>query len=180
MPRPRLSDELHNLKGTRYVDRKKAPEESQVIASRPRTPRHLSADALTAWKEAVRLLRKKGTLASSDAATLEIYAEVKASWLAAKKDVQEKGQVYDEQRFSKSGTPYTVRVENPSVKIQAQAERQLLALTKALGLAPTEREKVKQARPKNKNAPPKPGSIGDLHPELLIFPKEEDSDDEQQ
>src|SRR5258708_30267605 len=121
--------------------RENAPD---IGSSRPRMPKHLSPEAVIAWKEAVRLLRKKGTLSSCDSATVEIYAEVKATWLQAKADVLARGTILTETRYSKAGNEYTVDVVNPNVKIKADSEKQMLSLTRSLGLAPDARDKVRR------------------------------------
>lgn len=149
---------------------------SQVAAGRPKMPAHLSAEAVESWKLVCKLLRAKGTLAKTDAATLEIYCEVKSSWILAKRDVQERGQVIEETRYSKSGDSYTVRVVNPSVPIQRDSERQLLQLTKALGLSPDAREKVRRTR-KVKSESDENTALMKAFP-FLLEPKKEETDDE--
>jgi P27 family predicted phage terminase small subunit len=156
MARPRKTAAYKSLVGTLRADRLKAEDfedaepPGNAVSGRPKMPGHLSPEAIEAWKGACKLLKAKGTLAKTDAATLEIYSEVKATWIAAKKDVLERGQLVEEKRFTKSGDPYTVTIINPSVAIQRDAERQLLAFTKSLGLAPDSREKVRRTRPTTK------------------------------
>src|SRR5215472_15888701 len=89
MSRARLRDAQHDLRGTRYnPNRKKPVEESYIVTGRPRAPKHLSADALAAWKDACRLMRKRGSLTPGDAPTLAVYAETVAQWIQAKRDVR--------------------------------------------------------------------------------------------
>lgn len=162
MSRPALSPEQHALRGTRPT-RAKPETESSIVSGRPRAPKHLSAEALTAWKDAVRLMRKRGSLTPGDSPTLAVYAETVASWCQAKSDVAKRGQILCETRFSKSGTEYTVEVLNPSVRIMQDASRQLLALAKSLGLSPDTREKIKTPKAKTeKQFVPKKGTAGEL------------------
>lgn len=161
MGRPALSPEQHALKGTRPTRAKPEPE-SSIVSGRPRAPKHLSAEALTAWRDAVRLMRKRGSLTPGDSPTLAVYAETVAQWVKAKADVEARGQILTEQRFSKSGAQYTVEVLNPSVRIQQDASRQLLALAKSLGLSPDSREKIKTPKPKKAKQAAQPAIVAAL------------------
>jgi P27 family predicted phage terminase small subunit len=169
MARPRIDAAFRTSASAKYDarrDRTKAVE-STVTASRPRMPATLTATEQAFWKSAVSLLRSKGTLAKTDAPTLTLYAVISARYVKANADIEEKGLVYDEQRFSKAGDSYTVRVTNPNVKIAESCERQLLALQKSLGLTPADREKVRKAKPRPGSEPPKPGTLAALRPDLL-------------
>jgi P27 family predicted phage terminase small subunit len=175
--RPRKTDKEHWLNGTTpHAPEVKPEEASQVASGRPKMPGHLSPNAIEAWKLVCKLLRAKGTLAKTDAATLEIYVEVKSTWIDAKADVVARGQLVDEQRYSKSGDPYTVTIINPSVQIQRDSERQLLQLTKALGLSPDTREKVRRTR-KRKTEGDESNALMKAFP-FLLTPKKADDDDE--
>lgn len=140
-----ISIEEHKQRGTRPT---RAAVGAPSEAGRPRMPKHLSESAQRVWRETVRLLRRRGTLTVDSAPTIQIYAECAATWEVAKADVESRGQILTEQRYSKSGDPYTIQVVNPSMKIKQDCERSMLALCKALGLSPDAREKVKKARTK--------------------------------
>jgi P27 family predicted phage terminase small subunit len=176
--RPRKTEKAHWLNGTMpHAPEAKTPEpDSAAVAGRPKMPGHLSPDAIEAWKTACKLLKAKGTLAKTDAATLEIYCEVKSTWVIAKADVVKRGQLVEEKRYSKSGDPYTVTIINPSVQIQRDSERQLLALTKSLGLAPDSREKVKRAK-KAKAKGDEKDALLKAFPFLVDDPKKDEEDD---
>lgn len=175
--RPRKTEKEHWLNGTLAHATEAKPEEaSQVAAGRPKLPKHLSPDAIEAWKLVCKLLRAKGTLAKTDAATLEIYCEVKATWITSKADVVARGQLVEEQRYSKSGDPYTVTIINPSVQIQRDSERQLLQLTKALGLSPDTREKVRRTR-KTKTEADENSALHKKYP-FLLEPKADTNDED--
>jgi P27 family predicted phage terminase small subunit len=171
------------LSGTLRGDRLRADDFEKNDATampcgRPKMPAHLSPEAVEAWKNVCKLLRAKNTLAKTDAATLEVYCEVKATWIAAKADVVKRGQLIDEKRFSKSGDPYTVTIINPSVQIQRDSERQLLQLTKALGLAPDSREKVRRTR-KVKTESDENTALMKAFPFLLTPKKADEEEDEE-
>jgi phage terminase small subunit len=87
--------------------------------------------------------------------------------LKATLDVDARGFEIEETRHSKNGSEYTVFVPNPSLRIQADAERQLLALQKALGLSSDSREKVKKAKQDPKTLPPDPNSAAVMFPHLF-------------
>jgi P27 family predicted phage terminase small subunit len=165
-----VSDELHALRGTRAT-RARPPEESPVIEGRPKFPPEFREQGMELearfWKDATKLLKSKGTLARTDGPSLRLYAILSARDLRAIQDINARGQVYDEARFSKNGDPYTVRVVNPSVAIARDAERQLAALTKQLGLAPDARAKVQKVKQDPKKTEPKPGTAAFQFPEFF-------------
>jgi P27 family predicted phage terminase small subunit len=164
MPRPALSIEEHKLKGTRPT---RAVEKKTVAeAGRPRMPKHLSAEAQVAWRDAVRLLKKRGTLSAGDAPTIAAYSECVARWIAAKKNVEDNGIVVVVTMVDKNGVTYEREKLNICLKVVEVAEKQMLALAKSLGLSPDSREKVKptKADPKTVLAP---GSAALLYPELV-------------
>jgi phage terminase small subunit len=92
--------------------------------------------------------------------------------------VVKRGQLIDEKRFSKSGDPYIVTIINPSVQIQRDSERQLLQLTKALGLAPDSREKVRRTR-KVKTESDENTALMKAFPFLLTPKKADEEEDEE-
>lgn len=182
MPARRKTIQEKMLSGTLRGDRLReadfeAKEASQqVAAGRPKLPGHLSPEAVEAWKKVCKDLKAKGTLAKTDAGTLEVYAEVKASWIMAKRDEHERGQVIEEERFSKSGDRYTVRIVNPSMQIARDCSRQLLQLLKALGLSPDAREKVRGVR-KRKTEADDNSKLMNKYP-FLLEPKKEEADED--
>jgi P27 family predicted phage terminase small subunit len=191
MSRPRLDAHWHKLAGSEKDakrDRSKKPEESAVTAGRPKMPAEFKDDAHVLergfWKAACSLLAAKGTLSKTDAPTLRLFADISARQVEANADIKAKGLVYDEQRFSKGGDPYTVRVTNPNVKIVTDCERQLLQLQKELGLSSASREKVRRAKPNLADVPPVPGSALARRPDLfglrVVRKKEEEEEEEQE
>jgi P27 family predicted phage terminase small subunit len=173
MARPKLSDSLHALKGTRARVNQRGEhdrEQANITSGRPRCPAHVKQNsvALASWKDAVRIMKKQRTLSAGAGPTLAVYAVVYSKWVKATDDVDNRGQILTVTRTTKSGEPYEVEEENPSVKIQTNSERQLLALTKSLGLSPDTREKV---RPTRGGATGKrelaPDSMGAMFPHLF-------------
>jgi len=160
-----------HLSKTAIADRARAEAEGTLTAGRPRMPKHLSAEAVDVWRRTCRVMAKRKTLTADSGATLEIYAEVSARWIRAKHEVESRGQVIDETRFSRGGAAYVVHVPNPSLKIQCECEKQLLTLARALGLSPDTREKVRVTRLAPQDEPIVPGSIGDLYPEFFTKDK---------
>jgi P27 family predicted phage terminase small subunit len=157
---PPLSRDVQKMKGERFTRAVEKPIVSE--AGRPRLPRHLCPEAVLAWREAVRLLRKRGTLTAGDAPTLEVFAETKARWIQAKKDLAERGLQITYTVLDKNGQAHEREKTNPNLKIAEFAEKQLLALAKALGLSPDSREKIKPPKTPKKKEPPKPGTWGFL------------------
>lgn len=146
MGRPRVSDELHRLKGTRPTRAKDNTDEPTVSSGRPKMPKTLSALEIEAWKGAAKIMKSRGTLSKGDAENLELWAVTKARWILARRDVEKRGLEIVETRHTKSGDPYEVSVPNPSLKICTDCETRLLSYSKVLGLAAMDRTKVKKTR----------------------------------
>ena len=172
MGRPQLSDALHALKGTkaRPNQRGEHDKEPQTVGGRPRCPAFIKADpdAFLAWKDVVRLLKKRRTISAGDAPTLAVYSVVYSKWIRATKDIAERGFEVTVTKTNKQGEEYEIEVPNVSVRIATDCERQLLALAKALGLTPDTREKIKPTKADpEKEYRPEPGTIGALYPDLF-------------
>jgi P27 family predicted phage terminase small subunit len=172
MARPMKSQEWHDLAGTKQKPNQRGEHDRQgdIPAGRPRCPQHVKEDAaaFAAWKDALRVMRRTGTLSAGDAPTLAVYACVYSKWVQATKDVRERGFEIETTRTNKRGEEYTTSVVNPSVKIATDSERQLLALAKALGLSPDSRGRImptKQSKPKKFEA--KAGTAAALMPHLF-------------
>ena len=147
----RISDELHNLRGTRRTRADDRP--SKFESGRPRMPKYLSAIAAEKWKETVRLLAKRGTLTRADATALEILCVTYERWRALCDEIREHGPMVDVTVLDSSGTAHTKRVQNPAAKLAAQLENSMRAMLKELSATPASREKAKPAAPEK---PPKP------------------------
>jgi len=165
--RPRESAEHFKLTGGKpSKPRTKGNDEPQVFAGRPRCPAHVKADpvAFAAFKDAVRLLRKRRTLSAGDAVTLTVYARVYSKFVRANDDVNERGFEIEVTKTGKDGNPYETTIPNPCVLIATNTERQLLQLAKSLGLTPDTRERVKPTKPTEGSEPVSyaPGTLGAL------------------
>jgi P27 family predicted phage terminase small subunit len=166
MARPQLSDALHALKGTKPKpnQRGERDRESVVTSGRPRCPAHVKSDpvAFAAFKDAVRILKKRRTVSAGDAPTLAVYAVVYSKWVKATADVNERGFEVEVERTNKAGEIYTATVPNVAVRVATDCERQLLQLAKSLGLTPDSREKIKptKASEKDSSYQPEPGTVG--------------------
>jgi P27 family predicted phage terminase small subunit len=147
MARPQLSDDLHGLKGTVPQPRKGDSIPLALSGGRPKCPRHLSKAARKEWLAAVKLLESRGTLDPGTGPTLELYATTKARWLECMADLNVRGLMIEETRFSSKGEQYTVTVPNPLLKVAENCEAALQQLTKTIGIAPDAREKVKKVKP---------------------------------
>lgn len=141
-----LPDELHALKGTVAEPRKPNLIPLALLGGRPTCPQHLSKPARRAWLAAIKLLEARGTLDPGAGPTLLIYAVTMARWLEAKADLDKNGLMIEVTKATSKGELYTTTAENPMLKIAENAEAQLLAITKSLGISPEAREKVRKVK----------------------------------
>jgi P27 family predicted phage terminase small subunit len=150
MARPQIDNALHALKGTKPKPNQRGEHdrEPNVNAGRPRCPAHVKSDpvAFAAFKDAVRILKKRRTVSAGDAPTLAVYAIVYSKWVKATADVNERGFEVTVTRTNKQGETYEMEIPNVSVRIATDSERQLLMLAKALGMTPDTRERIKPTR----------------------------------
>jgi len=144
MPRARLPESVHKLRGTQYRDRR---IQSEVTGGRPKQPDHLSEDAKKEWRRIVPLLEQRGTLSKADSAVLALYCETHSRWLQAKRDVAEHGIIVQTTVLDRSGEQVTTRKQNPALKIAENAERSLRAFLREFGMTPAARERVKPTKP---------------------------------
>lgn len=167
--RPRLSDDLHKLKGTRPTRAKESnPDEVTVSAGRPKVPKYLSELEVECWKNAAKTMKQRGTLSRGDGESLELWAVTKSRWVLARRAIESEGLTVTETRFSKSGDEYSVTIPNPSLKIAENAERLLASLAVKLGLTPMDRSKVKRTRGGSfEKKVLAPNSLGALYPHLF-------------
>src|SRR3954447_3606447 len=112
MPRAKLSETLHKLRGTKYRDRRIS---SEVVAGRPKQPDHLSEEAKREWRRIIPLLEQRGTLSKADSQVLALYCETHARWLQAKREVAENGLMVESTVLDSSGEQVTNRKPNPAL-----------------------------------------------------------------
>jgi len=150
MGRPLESIEHHHLAGNAsklsIADLKaragSQPVPGQVVGGRPHCPRSLSPAAKKIWHKVVRLLEARAVISEGDGELIELYAVTKERWATAVADISARGHMISEQKYSKSGDPYDVVVENPYLKIATDAESQLIQLSAKLGLTPKDRDGI--------------------------------------
>ncbi len=156
MPRPAKTIRQHLLHGT--VPQGTPDKPSQFSGGRPKYPKHLSPVARAEFKRAVQLLEQRKTITPGDYTTLAVYAEVFARWIQAKNEIGDELMI-ETQVTDNNGNLRTVRRLNPLLKVAEQCEGRMLALVKALGLTPVDRERSRPTTTDG-SAQPLPGSVG--------------------
>jgi P27 family predicted phage terminase small subunit len=146
MARPRKSDALHALHGTKS-HLSTAKTVSEVPAARPKMPSHLSPEARKAWHGLVKLLEERGTLSRADSMVLSIWAETQSRWIQAKAELAAHGIVMQVTVLDSNGAPVTSRKPNPALRTVEQCEKSLRALAREFGCTPQSRERVIRAKP---------------------------------
>lgn len=142
---------------------------SQYQSGRPKFPKHLSKIARSEYKRVCGFLADRRTLAEADFYTISVLAEVYARWIAAKETLGDEFTITTTVT-DKTGKAVIVTRENPLVKICSDCESKILSLSKALGLTPADRDRVKPLQNGNEDEII-PGSMADLHPEMFDQPK---------
>jgi len=143
MGRPAKTEHQHFVEGTTSKAAKAL--ESVYEGGRPKIPGHLSPVARSEFKRACKILLDRGTATSGDFATLAVYAEVYARWIAAKQQLGTEFIVVT-QTTDNNGKLNTVERPNPLIKVVEAAEARLLALAKSLGLTPDTRDRVRKTK----------------------------------
>jgi P27 family predicted phage terminase small subunit len=154
MARPRKPDHVHALQGTK-PHTSTAKTHSDVPASAPRMPGHLTPEARKEWKRVLPMLLERGSMTDGDAAALSMYVEIFARWVAAKKDVEENGLTITTTVLDKNGEAVSSRKVNPALRVAQDCEKSLRASLRELGLTPASRTKVLPAirqEPKEESA----------------------------
>jgi P27 family predicted phage terminase small subunit len=113
-------------------------------------PSHLSPEARKAWHGLVKLLEERGTLSRADSMALSIWSETQARWIAAKAELAKYGIVIETAVLDSNGQPVTSRKPNPALRTVEQCEKSLRALAREFGCTPQSRERVKPAKPEEK------------------------------
>jgi P27 family predicted phage terminase small subunit len=144
--RPPLTPEQHALQGTERRVTVPNVINLAVQGGRPKCPRHLSKAARKEWMAIVKLLESRSVLDPGAGNTLELWATTKARWLEAKQDLETRGLMLQVQKATSKGELYMTEAENPMLAISEKCEAQLIQLTKALGIEPASREKVKKVK----------------------------------
>ena len=170
--RPAKTAAEHRLHNTvSQVGREKPVRATASVyqSGRPKFPKHLSKIARHEYKRVCKFLADRRTLSDADFYTISVLAEVYARWIQSKEAL---GIEYTITTtiLDKKGNANTVTRENPLCKIVSDCESKILSLSKALGLTPADRDRVKPLQNGSEDEII-PGSMADLHPEMFEQPK---------
>lgn len=97
-------------------------------------PSFLPADAKNEWKRVVHKLAGVGLLTDLDLSALAAYCQSYATWLEAIKRIKELGMIVK----SPNGYP----MPNPYIKIQRDAQSEMLSWLREFGMTPSARTRV--------------------------------------
>jgi P27 family predicted phage terminase small subunit len=146
-----ISDELHQLKGTRPT-RSSVPE-YQVPAAVPKPPKGMVGDAKKLFKQLAKQLAARRAATAADVHLLALYVAVHARCEKARAMVDKLGEVVTDTRLDSNGTAHEVLRKNPWCAILETCETKLHSILRDLGLTPNARTKVKATAPKPAAAP---------------------------
>jgi len=155
MSNPRLSDDLHKLRGTRPTPRTE-PAQANDEQGTPQKPAWLSAAASEEWDRIIPLLEQRGSITAADGMVITIYAESVARYQAGLKALDEKGLEVTVTRLDSNGQAHEVTKPNPAIKLVQDTEKVIRQSLVELGLTPRSRERIKPAAEK-----PESGSLLD-------------------
>ncbi len=102
-------------------------------------PRWLSKGARVHWDDLVEQLAALGVLTQADGVALALLADAIADYVAASKDVQERGLLVDGRE--------NTRVKNPSVQFKNEAHERIIKLGAQFGLTPAARCRLSVNKP---------------------------------
>jgi P27 family predicted phage terminase small subunit len=143
--RPRKSDALHDLHGTK--PHPSTMRDTVATAAKPKLPAYLSPDARKEWRKLLPLLMERRSLTAADAAALAMHCEVFARWVQCQRQITEQGITLTVTVLSSNGEPITRTRPHPALRIAQDCERSLRASLRELGLTPASRQRVMAARP---------------------------------
>ena len=180
MSRPSLSLDEAQLRGMSKGNMERvsrANPKPSIRAGRPKFPvDDLPDDARPVWKMLTKNLAQRRTLTPGDGHQMTLYCRTFLQWRQACKDVEENGVMVAEERFSREGNPYTVRVVNPCVKVAQTLYSELKDALKEMGLTGLARDKVSQVKKEDMKPAAVPGTVAfyatqteaDIEPEVEI------------
>jgi P27 family predicted phage terminase small subunit len=141
--RPALSDGEHHLKGTRPT-RAASSRDSEILPGKPRCPKHLSPDARREFRRVLRLLMTRGYLSEGDSTILAVYARCYERWLQAEAHVDAHGMMMPVPVFNRNGEQTGTREKiNPNYIAAADRRKELVTLSKTLGITPVDKDRPK-------------------------------------
>jgi len=143
MPAHRISDDLHELRGTES----KANEAPDAVASgRPRCPKDLLPDEKKEFRAICRQLESRRSLTPADGALIELAAVLRVRWRRAKQKVAEEGEVVTYFRLDSNGQSVPQAKRNMWLDIAETSESKLQSLLDRLGFTPINRPKVQPTK----------------------------------
>jgi len=144
VPAHRISDELHDLRGTVS----KANEAPAVISGRPRVPRHLSKEEKVEFRAFCRQLESRRSLTPADGPLIELAAILRVRQREAAQKVKEDGLIVKYPRLDSNGQTQMVSKRNLYLDIAETSESKLQSLLDRLGFTPINRPKVQPTKEK--------------------------------
>ena len=164
MSKPSLSLDDAQLRGMTKGNLERASRANpkpSLRAGRPKFPADdLPEDARPVWKTLTKNLAQRRTLTPGDGHQMTLYCRTFLQWKLACKDVETNGVMVAEERYSREGNPYTVRVQNPCVKIAQSLYAELKDALKEMGLTGLARDKVSQVKKEDQKPADVPGTVG--------------------
>jgi P27 family predicted phage terminase small subunit len=166
MGRPALSNELHDLRGTK--PQSKIATESHVRAGRPKFPLDIRHDPelRATFKKICKLLLERRALSTGDVELIRLYCFAFDRHKRQVELLRNEGELVEVEVLDSNGQAHMRKKENPRLKIVVGAEKEMAAILSQLGMSPTAKDR---ARPTSGTPVEKeiPGSLGDLMPELF-------------
>jgi P27 family predicted phage terminase small subunit len=163
MPTPRKSNAAHFLSDTK--SQAKIDVRSQIVAGRPKFPRHLSIGARKEFKRVCVLLEDRGVLTEGDVMLISLYAEVADRWITCKSELGKELMIVHE-FLDSNGACHSARRLNPLLKVAQSCEARLQALAKELSLTPLMRDKARVTS-ESSDREIVPGSLAETNPEMF-------------
>lgn len=123
----------------------------------------MSREAKAEWRRIVPGLTRLDLVKPEDRATLTVYCELWARWVAANRDIAKNGQVVRNTSVKKDGTESVWFTKNPAVAVAEQAETRMRQYANDFGLTPAgERNVSKRDDDRGEHeANPFAGAVGD-------------------
>jgi P27 family predicted phage terminase small subunit len=146
MPNHRVSDELHELRGTEST----AKEAPAVVSGRPRVPKHLSSDEKVEFRTFCRQLSARRSLTPADGPLIELAAILRCRAREAQRKVREQGLIVKYPRKDTNGVFRDMEKKNMYLEIAETSESKLQSLLDRLGFTPLNRPKVQPTKEKQR------------------------------
>ena len=121
----------------------------------PTKPKFLIGESAEEWDRIIPVLAKMGDVTGADRAAVAAYCSAYGQFVAAQKEIDARGIMVEEDRFSmKTGELVgTVRKRNPAIAVKSDALRQMKSYLIEFGLTWAARTKIKMSRPDEETDP---------------------------